>query len=284
MNNHYQYHNKYYDPKAYVDPNQNQEMVIPEQYTDAAKHRTTLCRFYTNGYCNIKPCHFAHGEHQLRKFSDPIPLHIIKKYYPNNGYYKISHTKYEEDSTEVDSPKVDDSFQLNYEQEDFKLQDDSASKHHEIVSQLTKTNHKLEAEMIDVRYLLELQKAENHQHKQQILKYKTILNANEQNNSQLNIETAKIHQKEIADLTMKYEQEIKDLKQKYGNLISKKNEEIYALTKRLGKLDHLLRLNLEATNTLDAITKKVEVLDLTTEGQEESDEIDFLNLTPSFLN
>lgn len=44
------------------------------------KYKTRMCRhFASKGTCPLdKYCQFAHGEHELRDASDPLPQHVIQ--------------------------------------------------------------------------------------------------------------------------------------------------------------------------------------------------------------
>lgn len=45
---------------------------------DQLNYKTTICRhFQAKGYCSLyEKCHFAHGQHELRTKTDPIPVHV----------------------------------------------------------------------------------------------------------------------------------------------------------------------------------------------------------------
>lgn len=59
-----------------------------EQQKKLKRYKTTLCHnFEKTGTCQMgEKCHFAHGEQELRRINDPIPLHAISLYAKPMGY------------------------------------------------------------------------------------------------------------------------------------------------------------------------------------------------------
>jgi len=63
-------------------------MNSPEQQKKMKKYKTTLCQnFEKTGTCQMaEKCHFAHGDQELRRISDPIPVHAFSLYSKPSNY------------------------------------------------------------------------------------------------------------------------------------------------------------------------------------------------------
>ncbi len=55
---------------------------------DTKSYKTSICRHYVQkGYCSLyEKCHFAHGEHELRNKSDPLPNIVVPPVEPISNY------------------------------------------------------------------------------------------------------------------------------------------------------------------------------------------------------
>ncbi len=78
--------NNNFVPQFFPNPANNFTPPMPIN----SLYKTSLCKhFQQQKYCHVgNKCHFAHGEHELRKRDEPLPLELTMKMMniPYNNY------------------------------------------------------------------------------------------------------------------------------------------------------------------------------------------------------